>query len=371
MSRTILALGFLLAVLCAAVGDPVLAQAPPVKRVEIQTFDGVTLGGTFYPSNGGKKDSVVLMLHDFDMKGGGSSHQDGWDKLAERLQKEGYDVLSFDFRGFGDSTKVNPALFWAPMNRHNVDNVKRRLTAGKPSSTISYKDFNSHYYRYLVNDIAAAKTFLDERNDAMELNSGNLIVVGAGQGATLGAMFLASECRRCRVTGGLGVPPMVDEPESRFIAAGVWLSLSPKLGNGDIGSTVKNWTRIAAAEKQIPMAFIYAKNDSTGENFAKACKQNITQFAKGAKLDYTGEHAIADSAATGSKLLAPRLDTENWIVKSYIEPCIKDRRIQPRKDKKLAENRYDYVIPGAGRRMLAKPQKAEILSVDVGLFLGR
>jgi pimeloyl-ACP methyl ester carboxylesterase len=366
MSRTLLALGFLLAMLCAAVGDPVLAQAPPVKRVDIQTFDGVTLGGNFYPSNGGKKDAVVLLLHDFDLKAGGSCHQDGWDKLAEHLQNEGYDVLSFDFRGFGDSTKVNEKVFWSRAMQHNTQFVKARPAAGKFPSAISYKDFNPHYYRFLVNDIAAAKTFLDERNDAMELNSGNLIIIGAGQGATLGAMFLASECRRCRITGGLGIPTMVDEPESKYIAAAVWLSISPKLANANIGETVKNWTRIAAADKQIPMAFVYAKNDTTGETFGKNCLQNIRSSAKGVKLEYTGEQAIADSAATGSKLLGSRLDTENWIIKKYLEPCMKDRRMQPRKDKKLAENRYEYVLPGG--RQLAKPARVEILSVNVGIF---
>src|SRR5262249_35021117 len=154
--------------------------------------DGVELSGTYFPSAAGKKDACVLLLHDFDSKKGGNSHQDGWDALAGRLQAEGYAVLSFDFRGFGESKTVGKS-FWDIRRTPHNNMVRRRK--GSPDS-VDHKDFNIGYYPYLVNDIAAAKAFLDRRNDAREVNSANVIVVGAGNGATLGAMWMASECRR-------------------------------------------------------------------------------------------------------------------------------------------------------------------------------
>jgi len=371
-----LALGVVLTALLWGSGVPVRAQDKKgdFKRVEILTFDGVNLAGTLYPAGGStKKEAVVLLLHDFDSKSGGNSHQDNWDKLAERLQEAGYPVLSFDFRGFGQSTTVNDK-FWDRHFMHNTSMVKQRPGAGgKPSTTISHKDFQHAYYKYLVNDIAAAKAYLDERNDGMELNSGNVIVIGAGQGATLGAMWMASECRRCRAEPripGVYVPTMctLDDPESKYLAAAVWLSISPTLAGQQVGPLVKNWLRIAGGEKQIPMAFVYAKKDVTGDTFAKNCLSTIKAATK-TKLEFTGDKIVDDVAVTGSKLLNVE-KTDAWIVNKYIEPLVKDRRSQGRKDRKVKENYYVYSIPKMAPRN-AKNPKEEIPYVDVNLFFGR
>src|SRR4051812_16610826 len=76
------------------------AQEMP-KAVEFNTVDGVEIHGTFYPS-GKPKARTVLMLHDF----GEHSRKAEWVKLAKALQAKDYAVLTFDFRGHGESTKV-------------------------------------------------------------------------------------------------------------------------------------------------------------------------------------------------------------------------------------------------------------------------
>src|SRR5262245_58536056 len=81
------------------------------EKIKFDTVDGVELRGVFYSSTGprtGKKASCVMLLH----KIGGSSTEDGWDQLAHDLQKAGFCVLSFDFRGHGNSTSVDSTLFW-------------------------------------------------------------------------------------------------------------------------------------------------------------------------------------------------------------------------------------------------------------------
>src|SRR5437870_4168269 len=72
------------------------------EKVRFDTYDGVELVGTFYPSGAGGNAPTVLMLHQI----GGNREQDGWSDLAEKLQPS-YSVLIFDFRGHGDSTSVN------------------------------------------------------------------------------------------------------------------------------------------------------------------------------------------------------------------------------------------------------------------------
>jgi len=380
--RTSLALGLTLAALLAALPNPARAQPEKKtdsKRVDINTFDGVNLAGTLYPATGGgRKDAVVLLLHDFDHKGGGNSSKDGWPKLAARLQAEGYAVLSFDFRGFGESTTVSEK-FWDRRFAHNQPPMIRQRpgAGGKLPTTISQKDFRADYYKYLVNDIAAAKAYLDERNDASELNSGNVILVGAGQGATLGAMWLASECRRCKgepraaLIPGLPVNPAMfslDDPESKYIAGAVWLTISPTLAGASVGPLVLSWTKIAGAEKQIPMGFVYGKNDSAGDQFSRRCLANIKAGVKG-KLEFTGDKPVEDSAATSSRLLdIPKLD--QWIVTKYINPLVEGRRSQGRKDRKVKESYYVYALPRGAQKM-AKYAGEEVPYVDVAIFYGR
>src|SRR5204862_4095410 len=108
---------------------------------------------------------------------GGNREQDGWDDLAKKLQAN-YAVLTFDFRGHGDSTDVvpGPMGFWRyPDNRSLGSNPNKK--------TISWKDFPKGYYPMLVNDIAAARHFLDVQTNANRCNSSNLILIGAQDGA--------------------------------------------------------------------------------------------------------------------------------------------------------------------------------------------
>src|SRR3954451_23480977 len=80
------------------------AKKGNTKNVTFKTADGVELSGTLYPAPSGKRDATVIMLHSFDLKkGGSSSSEEGWGQLAASLQAAGYVVLTFDFRGFGES----------------------------------------------------------------------------------------------------------------------------------------------------------------------------------------------------------------------------------------------------------------------------
>ena len=47
-----------------------------------------------------------------------------------------------------------------------------------------------------VNDIAAARRYLEVRNDAGDCNLSNLILVGAKEGAALGSLWIAEEWQR-------------------------------------------------------------------------------------------------------------------------------------------------------------------------------
>jgi len=69
-------------------------SAPP-ENVEIKTNDGVKLAASFYKPS--ERAPAVLVLHD----AGGSRAQ--VEPFAERLQKQGFGVLTVDLRGHGGS----------------------------------------------------------------------------------------------------------------------------------------------------------------------------------------------------------------------------------------------------------------------------
>lgn len=277
------------------------------KRYPIKTGDGVDLAGTFYPALGAKKDAVVLMLHDFDRRGG-SSHQPGFVDLAKALQDQGYAVLTFDFRGFGKSTSVNPEKFWAvPQNA----GAGPRAAATKMPEIISHSDFAPGYYPNLVNDITAAKAFLDRKNDAREVNAGNVIVVGVGQGATLGALWMVSEFHRKKVlaVNALGVPKL-DDPEGKDLAGAVWIGISPSLAGKNY--PVGRWLQEIARDKKVRTGFVYGtgKDNVASEKLASACLDKARKMV--------ARKPITAAVTGNSLLLANNKQAATWVVEGLL-----------------------------------------------------
>ena len=95
------------AALCACLFAAATARGAEPERVRFITADYAEIQGLYYASELGIKAPTILMLHPL----GGSSDMPGWSDLAKRFNKEKYAVLTFDFRGHGNSTTVAPQ-FW-------------------------------------------------------------------------------------------------------------------------------------------------------------------------------------------------------------------------------------------------------------------
>jgi alpha-beta hydrolase superfamily lysophospholipase len=326
------------------------------KKVTFSTADGVELVGTYYAKPGGKRDTCVLLLHDFDPRKGGNSHQHGWDDLAKTLHKDEYAVLSFDFRGFGNSKSVARSFWLHPQNR--VLPGARKRPDDRPAF-IDQKDFPASYYPHLVDDVVAAKAFLDQENDNGQLNSSSVVVVGAGQGATIGALWMATQCQLKRNNNPNPFVPAVvlaAKPESQDIAAGVWLTISPRLAGRNV--PVHTWLAEAGAKHMIPMVFIYGKKDEQGATYAGKLLDYIKRSTR-EDLKQTGQNAIPETELTGSALLNKRLDTEEWIHKKYINPVIEKRAARLKKDQKLKESSF-YWVDRTGTRAQAVAKQAMV-----------
>lgn len=295
------------------------AQEGQGQKVRFHTGDGVEIQGKFYPSlkrNG----PCVIMLHAL----GEDSSKAGWDKLAQAFHKKGFAVLTFDFRGHGNSQTVDPVKFWAQaFNRNNIK--------GAPNSdTIEFKQFPKSYYTALANDIAAARAFLDRKNDAGDCNTSSIVLVGADTGATVGALWLNSEWYRFRaqmplgynlpqfLAPGMSVPVALpvraeNKAAGKDVVACVWLSISAKLGTVQL--SLSNLLAKAGKENYTPMLFVYGDGDSAGEKTAKACVKAIKGTDKSNKYEYTGPYPIVDGGkSVGRELLKGSLPTEKSVV---------------------------------------------------------
>lgn len=294
----------------------VTAQAGATEKVRFDTFDRVTLRGTFYPSTKGSKAPCVLLLHPL----GGNSAQEGWGALAKALQEKGFAVLAFDFRGHGDSRDVDPAVFWsvganARMKGHQP---------AKPRSDIDYKNFTTYYhYLTLVNDIAAAKRYLDTRNDNQECNSANLIVIGAESGATLGALWMVTEWdRRVGAPTAPGVPALKGHVAGQEIVCGVWLGITPTLAG--FKAPVESWLRLQQMKEKVPMYFLYGAQDTKAERYVQYLHNDVLRAKTDKKLSkLTGIRGIEGTKLSGRDLLVKGLKTRDLIL-TYVEKVIAD-----------------------------------------------
>jgi pimeloyl-ACP methyl ester carboxylesterase len=270
------------------------------------------------------------MLHDLGDVGNHSGTNDGasWTSLAKKLQKSGFAVLDFDFRGYGKSTTVQPAFWKAPYNN------KIKGAALKPSS-IHAGDFPAWYMPVLVNDIAAARRFLDEKNDAKQCNSRNLILIGAQDGATLGALWLATEWqRRPRRQDGLNSPPFGQD-----VAAAVWLSILPTMKNSRRPEfQVDKW--VGPLRDRTPMLFLYGEEDRAASAFAVHLCEKVLKVDVPPRLKTTGAKELKSQAA-GAGLLTQRSLGADEKILSYLSNIIQSRDDQDWMDrgtKKMQEN---------------------------------
>jgi pimeloyl-ACP methyl ester carboxylesterase len=329
-----------LAILAAALAGPGQAQpgaapkgAAPIGsdltriRVPITTADGLELDGTFYQSNKAGRDSACVMLvHRF----GENRTKSEWASLAGELQAAGYAVLTFDLRGHGGSTQLsNPQLFWSlPYNRNGIIGG----TATTKKSAVSFTDFKPSYVPFMVNDLAAARRFLEQKNDAGELNIHSLIIIGAETGADLGFLFAAAEYSRVYK---IGVTALQSNGTSynagEDLAAGVWLGLTnrPPAPAGAPPFQFNNWVKShPRLREKTPMCFVYADGDRTARMESETVYRVLTGPMAGSpdkhKLDEL--KMVPRTNLPGQALLGQQALGVSTEIVGYCKKVLADRR---------------------------------------------
>ncbi|HYH66312.1 MAG TPA: hypothetical protein VD866_16590 [Urbifossiella sp.] len=359
MRRLLLAAPLLL--LALAVESRPAGARPPAKPVEeaFNTADGVRLKGLFHRSPNGDKqgDAVVVLLYppgpDRDMLKG------NWDDLVGRLNGAGFHVFRFDWRGHGGSTDVVDPLgdntpftgFWTNSitgwwNQRYVRGYNRRPV--KNELRVKPDINQARYLPVYVNDLAAVRLHLDQKNDQGDVNTSSIYLVGAGETAALGMMWLAAEWARPAVApllpNGLqymSVPQSTvyapNPPAGADVAGAVWLSADrpPSVPEG----AVRAWARSAAKLRDNnKMLFLYGADDAAAERDAEWFYHKVL-VADGSReqlaVEQTFLYPVAKTRLSGMNLLGQagrRIDPLPEVtVLEYLEARQKDRVSMVRK----------------------------------------
>ncbi|MEI7685785.1 MAG: hypothetical protein WCL32_12225 [Planctomycetota bacterium] len=318
MSR--LSLGsFALALLLAVAFVAHEAPAQPkeldaAEKVRFETADGVKIQGEFYRS-AVKGAPVVMMLHNI----GESSAKEKWIDLAKTLQPT-FSVLTFDFRGHGNSVEIDPELYF----RYPA-NVRATKGASPKKTKLDWRDIDKNAYTLFINDIAAAKGYLERtKNDLGICNTANTFVIGVDQSATLAAIWANSEFHRYKFDF---IPPffqvkMESKAEGQNITGLVCLGISPKLGTRPV-SLLKTLD-YPCRQNQMPILLVHGDGDpkdkaslqdkETAKFLEKAIKIPLAGKKDDPKFAFTKAVELKNAGKLrGVDLLAKSLNTSQGI----------------------------------------------------------
>jgi hypothetical protein len=338
-ARLLSALAFAATALGLAAHAP-KGRAQAAEDISVETYDGVKLRGRQYASSGKiKSNPVVILLHGYQKE----PTKGDWSGLAEKLASAGYHVAQFDFRFHGQKpTEVLPASFW----KENV-NAKYVTGATKkpPRDELTLKDVRNakDYYPMLVNDVMAVRTYLDIQNDTGRVNTSNVYLIGAGDAASVGFLYMAAEWYREREVPNIGIPPVLvaanrapflNAPScGKDLAGAIWLS--PARHPSMSTSTVENLTSKYAPQmrEETPMLFLHGEKDTKGRDGAKFFYDRVLiaqpkPGARVAKLPQTKLEVIKGTQLAEADLLGKNLGTEDQIMK-FLEETEKARKSGP------------------------------------------
>ena len=175
------------------------------RLVGIGTSDGLTLNAYWFQGNAIDKQvpDAVLMF-----PAPGSKVNDAWISLAKALSAKNFSVLLFDWRGCGLNAADTAGSrifedkdqFWRESyNGRLLSQRKTRLEdKGLDWKTVSTMHDSRTRYRdfALMNDLLAARFYLDKQNDAKKCNTNRIWVVSEKDGAHNGMAFIAAEFQR-------------------------------------------------------------------------------------------------------------------------------------------------------------------------------
>ncbi|MCE9566719.1 MAG: lysophospholipase [Planctomycetes bacterium] len=347
--------------------------AEPVEETFL-TADGVQLHGLFTTSTKNPAtDAVVVLLYP---PGKDNSMTKGdWKGLATILSKEGYNVFQFDWRGHGKSTDIkDTARFWnlqGPNDQFQPNPFtgpwnSGRLIRGAPGGA-NRQIKNELHYKDLVNpvryaptyllDLAAARHHLDTKNDAGDVNTSSIYLVGSDIAASIGLAWLTTEWNRpafLPTPNQLAFNGPGGFPTYKYVPQPLAGGLPNELGGGDISGAIwlsparpfsvsenlmKSWVSgTPKLRENNPMLCLYGPKDLKAKTQAKFFVDEVLVATPPygsplTKLDQTQHFEVKNGESlNGVALLGENVGTEELILQ-YLAAIQKNRAKLIRKNR--------------------------------------
>ncbi len=340
---------------CVAFAGPAASQdkpakpapPPPEKRDFFATTpDGVKLVGDYYPPGGdmkgGKQSPCVILLH--SLRTGASRKEFG--DLPVALQKEGFAVLAFDFRGFGGSTSIDHDDYF----KYHPNKLP---PGGRKVTRIGPRDFRTlSDWLQMCTDIGEAKLWLNKKSDvgAAECNSHNVSFIGAEHGGLLAMIWTVHGLRAQQQRdfdgrterGKLVSGPRyrVDgKPEGEDVNCIVFLSTAPRLGTENLEPATRNVMPLLR-DRKVGALVLYGEKDIAAHGFWTRNFHLWKPEKEKEQLDRVNLKKLEKTDLVGGKLLGndEALKTETFLFAYLKKPTVlkeRDRPWQKKSDEEL------------------------------------
>ncbi|HYH65301.1 MAG TPA: hypothetical protein VD866_11455, partial [Urbifossiella sp.] len=284
-----------------------------------------------------------------------------------------FHVFRFDWRGHGGSTDiVDPLGDNMPLGgvlysgfftngitgSWNQRYVKDGSKAKKPNEIkVKGGGITAPYFPVYANDLAAARLHLDQKNDNNDVNTSSIYVIGAGDTATLGMMWLSSEWLRPAthpmLPAGLQymITPMrgivVNPPAGGDIAGAVWLSASrPASTAGVPDAAIKGWAKASIKLRDnTKMLFLYGAADAAADKDSKFFYDQVlvaggNKAAGLAQVEQTFRVDVGKTKLSGVDMLASKDVNAEVKIVDYLKARQKDRVNMVRKNRNYISPYY-------------------------------
>lgn len=373
--KVLLAVCLAAAIAAVVERSPLPAQvtnpAPEGDAEEFLTADGVLLRGRFHPTQKGAPgtEPTVIMLYapgpDKDMT------KNNWAELASMLNKEGYNVFRFDWRGHGHSKTIqDPNKFWnVPLSGQPYPNnftgpINQRYVRGfnklRLKQDLNVRDFNNGYLPVLVNDIAAARVHLDQKNDRGAANTSRIYLIAEGEAVPIAMVWMCAEWYRHDtdvLKGQVGVsytsvplPPLIlqlkpiQSRAGETIRGAIWLT--PKLASG---ITVQQLISLFDPDKQpglrkTPMLFMYGKEDTAGRSMTLTLFNQVVKAQPPVTSPLAPVKETVAAEIPGKLIGAAMLGNSNGVAEQRILKYMSDILPTTKAEVKQREFTFPYFI---------------------------
>jgi hypothetical protein len=354
-----LIIGALIAGLAALCGAPAQVGAQDKKDpkggknkedikdflVGVGTSDGLSLNGYFFRGvtiDKQQPDAVIMV------PAPGSKINEAWISLAQALSKKNFSVLLMDWRGCGlngpDGIGAGARVvedtnkFWK--ERYNGELLMKGQKGTIESKGLAYdkiqrSDARIRYMDFaLMNDLQAARFFLDKQNDSGKCNTSRTWIISEKDGASVALAFIAAEFQR---NTKYDPKTNIFDTSLQFKSAGkdyagiVALSYSPS--NTSANLVYRNAMPTVGANEyvkdgrnhltdRLAMVLLFNKKEGAGHSKSLTASVGVTGTEDDMKKKYKYLKEFDSKAAatvTGISLIDPM---DSLGVKKYIEEAL-------------------------------------------------